>query len=107
MFDIDGLRRARKERFFAAWDGRVAAKAVEAAEEAIRSLIDGLIALGPCGTETDVREKVDQCVEQFNQLDNGWITTIERDDIGDCLSRIVGLCGMDRSADWVAENRVW
>jgi hypothetical protein len=50
---------------------------------------------------------VRRCVKRFNKLDDGWICTIEREDICDCLAQIVDLCGMDGSADWVDEDRDW
>jgi hypothetical protein len=70
-------------------------------------LIDNLIALGSSASEMEIQQAVDQCVERFNKLDQGWIFTIEREDICDCLSRIVELCGFDGSAEWIAENREW
>jgi hypothetical protein len=107
MLDIAALRRLREERFFAAWDGCVPSESVEASEQAIRSLLDDLVALGPAASKEEVRHSVHQCVERFNGLDRGWICTIEREDICDCLARIVEHCGMDSSAEWIAENREW
>jgi hypothetical protein len=107
MIDIAALTRFREQRFFNGWDGYVGAEAVDASEEAIRSLIDTLIALGPEGSEAAVRHEVGQCVERFNELDDGWICTIEREDICECLANVVDLCGLDGSADWVDDGRDW
>ena len=107
MIDISALTRLRNERFFATWDGSVSPESIEASEQAIRSLLDSLVALGPVGREEEVRLAVHQCVERFNELDQGWIFTIEREDICDCLGRIVHQCGMDGTASWVAANREW
>jgi len=70
-------------------------------------LIDNLIALGPAAHRALMRGAVHDCVERFNELDQGWIHTIEREDICDCLSRVVELCGLDGSADWIGEDREW
>ena len=107
MLDITALKHFHEQRFFAAWNGSVAPGTVAASEHTIRALIDRLIALGPSAPETAVQEAVHDCVERFNELDQGWISTIEREDICDCLSRVVELCGLDASADWIAENREW
>lgn len=107
MFDVTALRQFRTQRFFAAWDDSVSPESVAASEQTVRALIDSLIALGPAPPETAVQGAVHDCVERFNELDQGWISTIEREDICDCLSRIVEFCGLDSSADWIAENREW
>ena len=107
MLDIAALRKFRDGRFFATWDGHVPPESVETSERTVRSLVDSLIALGPAGSESQVRQEVRQCVERFNELDQGWICTIEREDICDCLERIVEHCGIDASAEWIAENREW
>jgi hypothetical protein len=107
MLDITALQQLREQRFFASWDGSVSPEAIAASEQAIRGLIDHLIALGPAASEVDLQEAVHQCVEHFNELDQGWISTIEREDICDCFGRIVEHCGFDGSADWIAENREW
>jgi hypothetical protein len=107
MLDVTALKQFREQRFFAGWVGSVAPESVAASEQTIRALIDSLVALGPAAPETAVQEAVHDCVERFNELDQGWISTIEREDICDCLSRVVELCGLDSSADWIAENREW
>ncbi len=107
MLDIPGLQQFRGQRFFAGWDGYVAAEKVQASEDSIRSLIDALVALGPRGSKRTVRREVRACVERFNELDDGWICTIEREGIVECLGQIVDLCGMDGSAEWVDDGRDW
>ena len=107
MVDLTALRQLRDQRFFAAWDGCVRPESIAASEEAIRSLLDELMAPGSAGSLEEVRRAVHVCVERFNKLDDGWICTIEREDICDCLGRIVEHCGVDSSADWIAENREW
>lgn len=107
MVDVSALRRLRSERVFAAWDGFVSPASVAASEQSIGLLIDELVALGPAASPAEVRRAVHSCVERFNHLDHGWICTIEREDICECLSRVVTHCGMDGSEEWVGENREW
>jgi hypothetical protein len=107
MLDIAALQQYRQERFFAGWDGYVPDQKVKASEESIRTLIDALVALGPKGSKRTVRKEVRACVERFNDLDEGWICTIEREDIVECLGHIVDLCGMDGTAEWVDDGRDW
>ena len=107
MIDLAALRQFREQRYFADWDGSVPEEAIAAFEESIRKLVDTLIAVGPAASEPQVQEAVHACVAHFNELDQGWICTIEREDICDCLGQVVDLCGLDGSADWVAENRDW
>ena len=107
MIDITSLRALRGQRFFAAWDGSVAPDRVADSEESIRRLIDALIELGPTADEIPVRRAVHDCVERFNSMDQGWICSLEREDICDVLGRVVECCGLSASADWIAENREW
>lgn len=106
MIDLDAVRRLRGERFFEGWDGFVAAERVAAAEAAMRQLVDDLLALGPEMTEAAARAAVDACVLRFNDLDDGWICTIERDDIFVQICRVVDGCGFDCDEDWLDE-REW
>ena len=104
MADIPPLQRFREQRFFDGWDGFVAPECVEASETSVRRLIENLIALGPKPTEEEVRRVVDACVRRFNDLDDGWICTIEREDIYEQIGRIVGACGFDCQEDWLRER---
>ena len=81
MVNIVALRRLREQRFFDGWDELIDREHVEASETSVRRLIDDLIALGPQPAEEAVRGAVDECLRRFNDLDNGWICTTEREDI--------------------------
>ena len=107
MIDSVALKELREQRFFSGWDGFVSAERVTASEQLIRSLIDAITANGPVATVAEVQRCVRECVARFNELDQGWILTMEREDICDRLSRIVAFCGMDGSAEWIADNREW
>jgi hypothetical protein len=106
MSDISGLKELRERTAFGEWAGHVRADKVVAAEEAIRSLVDALIALGGSPKEADARKAAEQCVRRFNELDDGWITTIEREDIAAAICRAVELAGFECDEDWVDE-REW
>jgi len=93
---VDALEQHREQRFFRAWDGFVAAEHVSASEEAVRRLIDGVLAIGPVLDERTARRLVRQSVLRFNELNDGWICTIEREDICEELDRIIELCGFRR-----------
>ncbi len=105
MADIAALQRLREERFFDGWDGEVAAERVAASEASVRRLIDELLAFGPGVTEDDARRAVDDCVRRFNDLDDdGWICTIESEDIYEQVGRVVDLCGFEYDEEWVGER---
>ncbi len=106
MADVGALQHLREQRFFDGWVGSVALERAEASEASLRRLIDALIALGPHPPEEAVRRAVDECVRQFNDIDEGWICTIEREDIYEQVSRIVDACGIDCQEDWL-EERDW
>jgi hypothetical protein len=104
--DLEALRRLRDGRFFDGWDGFIAPELVASSEDSVRRLIDDLIALGPEIPEDGVRRAVDECARRFNDLDDGWICSIERDDISEQIGRVVDSCGLDYDDDWIGE-REW
>jgi hypothetical protein len=104
MVNVAALQGLREQRFFEGWDGYIAAQHIEASEASIRHLIDDLIALGPQLTEEAARRAVDDCVRRFNDIDDGWICTIEREDICEQVGRVVDLCGFDCQEDWLYER---
>lgn len=105
MAGIHELRQLRDERFFSEWDGFVEPMRVEASEACVRSLIDDLIAFGPSLSEAGARAAVDACVRRFNVLDDdGWICTIEREDIYEQIGRAIDLCGFEYDEDWTSER---
>jgi hypothetical protein len=106
MADISPLQGLREQRFFDGWDTFVTPERVEASEASIRRLIDDLIALGANPSEAAVRRAVEACVRRFNDLDDGWICTIEREDIYEQVGRAVEACGFDCQEDWL-QARDW
>jgi hypothetical protein len=106
MADLIALQRMRAQRFFDGWDEFISRERVEASEASVRRLIDDLIALGPQLTEDAARRSVDECVRRFNDIDDGWICTIEREDIYEQVGRVVDACGFDYQEDWLDE-REW
>jgi hypothetical protein len=102
--DVAGLRAIRDERFFANWDDYVPKERITASEQSIRQLIDDLIALGKKATQRAARRAVDVCVRRFNEMDDGWICTIEREDIGEQVGRVIDLTGFEYDEDWLDER---
>ena len=102
--DIAGLRAIRDGRFFEGWDDYVPKEHITASEASIRQLIDDLIALGKKATERAARRAVDACVRRFNDMDDGWICTIEREDICEQVDRVIELAGFKPDEDWLDER---
>ncbi len=110
MSDLPALQRRRGQRSFPQWDEFLAPELVARSEEAVRQLIDRLIVLGPTPSREQVQAEVTACVRQFNDLDrsvaNSWIFTIEREDIGEVVWGLVGLCGFKDNEEWLG-GRDW
>jgi len=67
------------------WDGHVDAERVKAAGAAIRRLVDA-------------------CIEKFNDLDDGWIRTIGRDDIAERVGQAIDLAGFEGDEEWLGDR---
>jgi hypothetical protein len=99
---------------FSHWAPDVPDDRIAAAADTVKRLIDKVLALGADLQEADMRGVVDTCVRRFNELDkldaNGWIFTIEREDISEAIWRVVELAGfeLDEGPDdsWT-EGREW
>jgi hypothetical protein len=104
MANQAALQLLRAQRFFNSWDEFVTPQRIAASEANVRRLIDDLLALGPTLNEEAARLAVDQCVRRFNDLDDGWICTIEREDIYEQIGRVVYACGFDYREDWLNER---
>lgn len=110
MSDLPGLQQRREQRSFAQWDEFVAPELVALSEVIVRQLIDRLLELGPSPTRDQVQAEITRCVWQFNGLNrawkHAWICTIEREDIGEVVWGLAGLCGFDDSEEWM-DQRDW
>jgi hypothetical protein len=104
--DAGAAQPAGGRRYFERWDGFVAAERIAASEAALGQLADDLAALGASPDADAARQAVGRCVQRFNELDNGWICTIEREDIGDCIHDLVTGCGLDWDEEWL-EDADW
>ena len=103
----DPLQPFRDGRFFEGWDEFVDAKRIKSAEASLRKLVEDLAALGSPPSEPDARRAVSRCVKRFNRMDDdGWICTIEREDIGDRIGDLVEACGFEWDEDWL-DDRDW
>lgn len=105
MADMAALESLRSARFFEDWDGEVAADHVMSSELNIKRLIDELMALGAGMTEESARQTVFDLVQRFNEMnEDGWINTMERDDIFEQVGRVIDACGFTYDEDWLAER---
>ena len=101
------LAKLRGKRHFEGWDTFVDDKLVKRSEASIDKLIDDLITLGDEPDEGKARKAVARCVKRFNRMDDeGWINTIEREDICDVIDGVVAACGFEPDDDWY-EDRDW
>lgn len=94
-----------KSSYFADWP--VDPDQREACWQNLAQTVDALIALGRRGTVEDATGILRRCVERYNELDEEFICTIEREELCEILYEIGGYCGMDADADWVDEWRDW
>lgn len=79
----------------------------EACWQNLAQTLDGLVSLGRRGKVEDATAVLRGCVERYNELDEGFICTIEREELCDILYEIGELCGLVSSDDWVDEWRDW
>ena len=98
---IDALIERRKQPLFGGWAGFVSDERMRQSVGSVTQLIDDLVALGSTADESSVEKSVRRCVECFNDIDDGWITTIEREEICDAISQIVSLGGLTFDEAWL------
>jgi hypothetical protein len=81
----------------------------EACWRNLAEAVDALIALGPRGDTQAASEVLRRCVERYNELDEdeGFICTMEREELCAILYEVGGYCGLDAEEDWVDEWRDW
>ena len=94
-----------KDAYFRDWP--ISPQTREACWQNLADTVDGLIALGPQASAEDASDTLRRCVERYNELDDGFICTIEREQLCDILYEIGDLCGLDSEEEWVDEWRDW
>src|SRR5262249_14220625 len=94
-----------KASYFADWPVSPAVR--EACWKNLADTLDALIALGPKGSVEGASDLLRLCIERYNKLDEGFISTIEREDLCEILYEIGDLCGLDNEEEWVDEWRDW
>jgi hypothetical protein len=92
----------RETRWFEGWEGMVPADRQADAEACIRQLIDEIIAMGEDPRKSAVRKAVERSIQRFNEIDEQWIMSTEREDIYYAINDIVDLTGIecDDFDDW-------
>jgi len=109
--NIESLTKFRKrltderESYFAEWEMEPDQR--EACWQNLALTLDALIALGQQGSVKNSTEILRRCVEQYNELDDGFICTIEREELCDIMYEIGGYCGLDGDGAWVDAWRDW
>jgi hypothetical protein len=107
--EIEALRDYRRRvdglSLFSDWNATPEQR--QACRGNLAKTLEKLIALGPHGSVDDATDLLRQCIEEFNELDEGFIGTIEREQLCDMLYDIGDLCGLDGEEEWVDEWRDW
>jgi hypothetical protein len=94
-----------KASYFSDWP--VSPEQREACWQNLAQTTDSLLALGPQGTVEDASDVLRRCVERYNELDEGFIGTIEREELCDILYALGDECGLGGEDEWVDEWRDW
>ena len=100
------LQSLKSGRFFEEWEGFVSRGNIDSSELELQRLVDRLIESGPMTEETTARSLVDETVKKFNDLNDGWIVTIEREGICEKIYDILDAAGFEPDEDWFSE-REW
>src|SRR5262249_20918874 len=79
-----------KHLYFSDWP--VTPEQREACWQALAEAVDALIALGPRGSVEKATGVLRRCVERYNELDEGFICTIEREELCDILYELGDFC---------------
>ena len=106
MSNLMELKKLRDVEFFADWTKFRTVEQVVGSRDTVHQLIDELMALEDEPDETDVRAAVSRCVQRFNELDAGWIDSIERDDICETVWKLIDLAGFVGDEEWL-DDREW
>ena len=100
--DIEQLRQVRAEIGFPDWPEQR-----EAVEDLLRGTVDALLALGPSAGEAAVMDRLRAAVGRLNEMDDGFIGTLEAEDLCNALYRIGEAAGVSLDEEWVDEHRDW
>jgi len=96
---------AEKSSYFSDWP--ITPEQRAACWQNLAQTLDALIALGRRGSVEDATDILRQCIERYNELDEGFICTIEREELCDTLYEIGDARGLDGDEDWVDKWREW
>ena len=100
---LDELRK----RPFKGWESFVEPDELSASRRAVRKTIDALLALGPDAAAPLKMNLLHGLIEQFNEIDDGWICTIECEDICEVAYDIAELVGLERYGEALTGRRDW
>jgi len=98
-----------RQRPFKSWEGYLDATDLRAARKAIRATIDALLALGPEAPEPLQLNVLRWCTERFYEFDddNGWVGTLEREDVCAFLDEVAAAVGLADYSDALPWHGGW
>jgi hypothetical protein len=101
------LHELAKQTPFKSWGRFVEAEYLHEARALVRAAIRALIALGPDAPAAAKLDVIRECVEGFNDIDDGWICTIEREDICELLDELGARVDLDDYGEALECWRDW
>jgi len=106
--NLDGLNALRGASFLEQWTHVVSEDNIAKTRSIIKRGIDTLTDLGPSSSEFDRIHVLRSIVQALNDADDGFICTIEREDLCEFLSLVGKNSGINDSVvDEVLEGRNW
>jgi len=96
-----------RKRPFKGWETFVDSDALRASRAAVRETINTLLALGPDAAAPLKMNLLHGLIEQFNAIDDGWISTIEREDICELVYELADLVGLEDYEEALTSRRDW
>jgi hypothetical protein len=103
---VEGIEEVRK-RPFKGWETFVDSDQLRAARRLVRKTIDALLALGPDAAAPLKINLFHALIEQFNEIDDGWICTIEREDICELADDLADRVGLEEYGEALTGRRDW
>jgi hypothetical protein len=102
-----GLHEMARQAAFKSWRGYVDAEILQESRAIVRATIRALLALGPDAPAAAKLDVIRECVEGFNDIDDGWICTIEREDICELIDELGARVDLDDFGEELEAWRDW
>lgn len=106
--NITWLKRLRQNELLADWQGHVTETDILACRKILHATIDKLLEVGPQKIAADGPTIVTEAVLALNEIDSGFICTIEREDLCEFFEELGERSGLSAGdIEEVLENREW